>query len=395
MTKRRDKRNRVLRSGESQSADGRYRFTYYENGKQRCIYSWKLETTDRLPAGKRECLALREIERELGVKKEKGLSLSASHTTVLELVKKYTDLRRDVRATTRTGYKTVMNFLEKDPLGGWMIDNIRASDAKRWFISLQDSGKGYSTIHTIRGVLRPAFQLAVEDDLIVKNPFDFELSSVIVNDSVKREALSRKDERRFLDFIKHDRHFSRYYDGVYILFKTGLRISEFCGLTMQDIDFDEKTIRIDHQLQRTSDMRYSIVPTKTNAGIRVIPMTPDVEKCFRHIVGKRMNKPRRECAIDGKKGFLFFDKNGRPMVAMHWEKYFQHMVEKYNKIYRDQLPEITPHVCRHTYCSDMAKAGISPKTLQYLMGHSEIGVTMNTYTHFGLEEAQREIEAIG
>lgn len=395
MTKRRDKRNRVLRSGESQSADGRYRFTYYENGKQRCIYSWKLETTDRLPAGKRECLALREIERELGVKKEKGLSLSASHTTVLELVKKYTDLRRDVRATTRTGYKTVMNFLEKDPLGGWMIDNVRASDAKRWFISLQDSGKGYSTIHTIRGVLRPAFQLAVEDDLIVKNPFDFELSSVIVNDSVKREALSRKDERRFLDFIKHDKHFSKYYDGVYILFKTGLRISEFCGLTMQDIDFDEKTIRIDHQLQRTSDMRYSIVPTKTNAGTRVIPMTPDVEKCFRHIVGKRMNKPRRECAIDGKKGFLFFDKNGRPMVAMHWEKYFQHMVEKYNKIYRDQLPEITPHVCRHTYCSDMAKAGISPKTLQYLMGHSEIGVTMNTYTHFGLEEAQREIEAIG
>ena len=382
MTKRRDKRNRVLRSGESQSADGRYRFTYYENGKQRCIYSWKLETTDRLPAGKRECLALREMERDLGLMQDMGQQISASHTTVLELVKKYTDLRRDVRATTRTGYKTVMNFLEKDPLGGWMIDNIRASDAKRWFISLQDSGKGYSTIHTIRGVLRPAFQLAVEDDLIVKNPFDFELSSVIVNDSVKREALSRKDERRFLDFIKHDRHFSRYYDGVYILFKTGLRISEFCGLTMQDIDFDEKTIRIDHQLQRTSDMRYSIVPTKTNAGTRVIPMTPDVEKCFRHIVGKRMNKPRRECAIDGKKGFLFFDKNGRPMVAMHWEKYFQHMVEKYNKIYRDQLPEITPHVCRHTYCSDMAKAGISPKTLQYLMGHSEIGVTMNTYTHF-------------
>ena len=395
MTKRRDKRNRVLRSGESQSADGRYRFTYYENGKQRCIYSWKLETTDRLPAGKRECLALREMERDLGLMQDMGQQISASHTTVSELVKKYTDLRRDVRTTTRIGYKTVMNFLAKDPLGSWMIDNVRTSDAKRWFISLQESGKSYSTIHTIRGVLRPAFQLAVEDDLIVKNPFDFELSQVIVNDSVRREALSRKDERRFLDFIKHDKHFSRYYDGVYILFKTGLRISEFCGLTMQDIDFDEKTIRIDHQLQRTSDMRYSIVPTKTNAGTRVIPMTPDVEKCFRHIVGKRMNKPRRECAIDGKKGFLFFDKNGRPMVAMHWEKYFQHMVEKYNKIYRDQLPEITPHVCRHTYCSDMAKAGISPKTLQYLMGHSEIGVTMNTYTHFGLEEAQREIEAIG
>lgn len=55
------------------------------------------------------------------------------------------------------------------------------------------------------------------------------------------------------------------------------------------------------------------------------------------------------------------------------------------------MPSITPHVCRHTYCSNMAKAGMNPKTLQYLMGHSEIGVTMNTYTHLGLEDAQDEL----
>ena len=55
------------------------------------------------------------------------------------------------------------------------------------------------------------------------------------------------------------------------------------------------------------------------------------------------------------------------------------------------MPSITPHVCRHTYCSNMAKSGMNPKTLQYLMGHSEIGVTMNTYTHLGLEDAQDEL----
>ena len=52
---------------------------------------------------------------------------------------------------------------------------------------------------------------------------------------------------------------------------------------------------------------------------------------------------------------------------------------------------ITPHVCRHTYCSNQAKAGMNPKTLQYLMGHSDIGVTLNTYTHLGLEDAAEEL----
>ena len=56
---------------------------------------------------------------------------------------------------------------------------------------------------------------------------------------------------------------------------------------------------------------------------------------------------------------------------------------------------ITPHVCRHTYCSNMAKSGINPKTLQYLMGYSDIGVTLNTYTHLGLEDAEDELRTAG
>ena len=58
------------------------------------------------------------------------------------------------------------------------------------------------------------------------------------------------------------------------------------------------------------------------------------------------------------------------------------------------MPNITPHVCRHTYCSNMAKSGMNPKTLQYLMGHSDIGVTLNTYTHLGLEDAEDELKRV-
>ena len=80
------------------------------------------------------------------------------------------------------------------------------------------------------------------------------------------------------------------------------------------------------------------------------------------------------------------------MVALHWEKYMQHAREKYNKVHLLQLPLITLHVCRHTYCSNMAKSGMNPKTLQYLMGHSDISVTMNVYTHIGFDDAEEELK---
>ena len=95
--------------------------------------------------------------------------------------------------------------------------------------------------------------------------------------------------------------------------------------------------------------------------------------------------------VDGYRGFLFIDDDGMPLVAMHWEHRINHMVHHYNNIYKVQLPNITPHICRHTYCSNMARSGMNPKTLQYLMGHSDIGVTLNTYTHLGLEDATEEL----
>ena len=137
-------------------------------------------------------------------------------------------------------------------------------------------------------------------------------------------------------------------------------------------------------------MTLVIQETKTHAGTRKLPMTADVEQCFRAIIEDRPT-PKFERMVDGHSGFLFLDKDCLPEVAMHWEHRFNHMVKRYNDIYRVQMPNITPHVCRHTYCSNQAKAGMNPKTLQYLMGHSDIGVTLNTYTHLGLEDAAEEL----
>ncbi len=392
--KRRDNRNRILRNGESQRKDGRYAFKYIDAaGKHQFVYSWKLEKTDKLPTGKRDDLSLREKEKLIQKDIEDQIVPRGGEMTVEELVKKYLMQKTGVRHNTEANYNFVLNIIKKEEFGKRRIDKVKQSDAKCWLIKLQQDGRGYSSIHSIRGVVRPAFQMAVDDDLIRKNPFEFQLATVVVNDSVTREAITRKQEKAFLEFVAGDRHFCKYYDGIYILFKTGLRISEFVGLTLADVDMKNRKININHQLQRKRNMEYIIEDTKTSSGTRIIPMTDDVYDCFKRIIANR-KKPKVEPMICGKSGFLYLDKNDMPMVALHWEKYFQHICEKYNSIYKVQMPKITPHVCRHTFCSNMAKSGMNPKTLQYIMGHSDIGVTLNTYTHIGFEDAQEELQRV-
>lgn len=392
--KRRDDKNRILRNGESQRLDGRYAYVYVDGeGKQKFLYSWKLESTDHVPKGKRKCISLREKEKNLFRDIDDGIVADGHQMTVIDLVQKYINQKTGVKHNTKANYKFIMNIIKKEYFGVKRIDKIKLSDAKEWLISLQKSGRGYSTIHSVRGVIRPAFQMAVEDNLIRKNPFEFRLSTVVINDSVTRAAVSKKQETDFLEFVKNDKHFRKYYDGIYILFKTGLRISEFTGLTISDIDLKKRVINIDHQLQRKRDMEYIIETTKTKSGTRVIPMSDEVYECFNRIIQNRM-KPKVEPMVDGKIRFLYLDKNNMPMVSLHWEKYFQHICEKYNRIHKGQMPKITPHVCRHTYCSNMAKSGMNPKTLQYLMGHSDIGVTLNIYTHVTFEDVQEEFDRI-
>lgn len=392
---RRDNKGRKLFNGESQRKDGKYEYKYQDAwGKRKTVYSWKLTPTDRVPVGKRDDISLREKIKQIQKDLNSNITPDGGNFTVLELVEKYISQKTGVRHNTRSNYNFVVNVIKKEAFGQKRIDKIKVSDAKEWLIKMQQiDGRGYSSIHTIRGVVRPAFQMAVDDDLLVKNPFEFQLNTVVVNDSVTREAITRQQERDFLEFVKNDQHFCKYYDGIYILFKTGLRISEFVGLTKKNLDFENNRIIVDHQLQRTRDMKYIIEDTKTESGERMVPMTPEVKEAFQRILANRKN-PKVEPMVDGYSGFLYLDKNGRPMVALHWEKYFQHIREKYNKIYRIQMPKVTPHVCRHTFCSNMAKSGMNPKTLQYIMGHSDISVTLNTYTHLNYDDAEEEMQKV-
>lgn len=390
--KRRDNKGRILRNGESQRSDGRYAYVYVDNnGKQKFIYSWKLEKTDKIPQGKRDCLALRDKIKKVNNDNSDGII--NQKLTVLKLVEKYTRQKTGVKHKTEYNYQAVITILRNDDFGKKLINNIKLSDAKDWFIELQQNGKSYNSICSIRGVLKPAFQMAVDDDLIRKNPFNFRMTGIVNNDQKVRQALTDIQEKQYLDFIKTDKNYSKYYEAIYILFNTGLRISEFAGLTKYDIDFTNNKIMVNHQLHKKKSMDYVVQTTKTSSGTREIPMSKEVCECFKTILQNR-KIPKIEPMIDGKVGFLYLDKNGMPMVDKNWEKCFRGINKKYQKVNKTLFPTVTPHVCRHTFCSKMAKRGMNPKMLQSIMGHSNISLTLNVYTHVGFEDLQKEIDKV-
>lgn len=112
--KRRDSKHRVLRNGESVRKNGKYQFKYHVDGKPHFVYSWRLEPTDPLPAGKKPCLSLRELEKQIGYDLGSQLDLSAKNITVEELIERYLATKIGVKPNTKQNYGFVKNLMKAE-----------------------------------------------------------------------------------------------------------------------------------------------------------------------------------------------------------------------------------------------------------------------------------------
>ena len=387
--KRRDSKNRVLRSGESQRKDGRYAYKYTDTfGKPQFVYAWKLVPTDKTPKGKREDKSLREKVKEIQKDLDDGIDPVGKKMTVCQLYEKHIQNRANVRHGTKQGRKQLMRILEEDTFGAYSIENVKMSDAKEWALRMKEKGYSFKTISNHKRSLKAAFYSAIQDDCIRKNPFDFHINTVIEDDTEPKIPLSPNQEESLLSFVKSDKVYHKYYDELIILLGTGLRISEFCGLTDRDIDFENRTINVDHQLQYSGKKSYRIETPKTENGIRKIPMSDRVLKALQRVIQSRRKSTFK---VDGYTGFLFLTRNETPQNCINYDIMFRRLVEKYNKSHEEALPAVTtPHTLRHTFCTNMANAGMNPKALQYLMGHANITMTLNYYAHATFDSAQAE-----
>ena len=388
--KRKDNKGRNLRLGESQRKDGRYVYKYTDiYGKPQFIYAWKLVPTDKTPAGKREDLSLREKEKQIKKDLDDGINTIGGKMTVCQLYAKKNSQRKNVKLNTKKGRQHLMNALENDPLGARSIDTVKMSDCKEWAIRMYEKGFSYKTIDNYKRSLKASFYMAIQDDCIRKNPFDFKLSDVLEDNSEPKVILTPEQEEKMLAFMEQDKTYSKYYDEVVILLETGLRISEFCGLTVH-IDMANRIINVDHQLLKDSEIGYYIETPKTKKGERQLPMTERAYQAFNRVL---QNRGKAEpIVIGGYSNFLFLNKKGFPKVAGNYESMLRGLVKKYNKTHKDQLPNITPHSFRHTYCTNMANRGMNPNTLQYIMGHSNITMTLGYYSHGTFNSAKSELE---
>ncbi len=393
MSRRKDNKGRLLKTGESQRKDGRYAYKYQDkNGKSKFMYSWRLTDTDPVPKGKRFGRSLRDLERDLQRDLFDGIDSSGKKMVLWQLYEKHNALKPNVRQSTETGRKYLMDILKSDTLGNMSIEAIKPSDTKEWAIRMKKNGYSYQTINNYKRSLKACFYTALNDDLVRKNPFNWNLSDVLEDDTEHKTALTDEQVNVLLSFVQIDGVYQKYYNAIVVLLHTGLRISELCGLTTSDIDFEKGFIQVNHQINYDKG-KYSINEPKTDSGIREIPMLEPVRKALMDEIKGRIDV--QQILIDGYSDFVFLNQKSLPMYAHCYSNAFSSLIKKYNKYHKgNELPLITPHTLRHTFCTNMANKKMTPNTLQYVMGHKNITMTLGYYAHGTAQSAMVEMLSI-
>lgn len=383
---RKDHKGRKLREGESWRSDGRYsyRYTDIRTGKRLTIYAQDLPE-------------LREKEKQIAKDMEDNILTDGAikKMTLNTLFSRYM-ATRELAESTRTNYINIWNNRVKDEIGNIKVVQMLPSHVKAYYAKLSKAGYAYSTIKFIHNMLYPALEMAVDDDIIRKNPAKGSISDY-GRPAEEREALTLSQQEKMLAFVQKHNVYNAYYPMLTIMIGTGLRCGELIGLTWKDVDTKARTVSIDHQLiyKNLGDgCRFHISTPKTESGVRTIPMTQDVLKAFEEqrkinfMLGKS-----KDVEVEGYKGFVFMAKTGRPLMPSAVNNVLYNIVDAYNKEEvkaakkehrkAELLPKISAHIMRHTACTRMAECRMDIKVLQYIMGHAHIDVTMEVYNHLG------------
>lgn len=373
---RKDSRGRKLRDGETERKDGRYvyRYTDKASGKRQSIYA-------------RDLAELREREKALALDLHNNLQTSgtAKKLTVNALFEQH--LRTlEVSQSTIVGYRSTWNSLIKDSIGNYRLVQLLPSDIKTFYAELAKKGYAHSSIKRVHNLLHPVLEMAVNDGIIHRNPTKGAMNAKYGREEEEKQALTIGQQKRLLDFVKSDTRYNVYYPMLIIMLGTGVRCGELVGLTWNDIDMMDRKISINHQLiykNYGDGCKLHASKPKTGSGIRTIPMSESVWNAFRE--QKELNAllfKNGNVEIEGYTDFIFITRNGNPLLPSSVNKVLYHIVDAYNATEQaEMMPSISAHIMRHTFCTRMAENNMDIKVLQYIMGHANVNITMQVYTH--------------
>lgn len=395
---RKDSRGYALRTGECQRADGRYSYSYTDKmGKRHSIYT-------------RSLVDLRTRERKLIRDMEDGIDpLQAERITVNQLFDRYISQKYDLKPTTKSHYNYIYNHFIRDSFGRRRVSDIRYTDVKKYYYSIIIEQKMKAcTLENVHTLLHPSFQMAVRDGVIRNNPTDGimgEIKKSRVWDKGKRRSLTIPEQKAFMTFLYESRDFMGWRSVVTILLGTGMRIGECLGLRWEDLDFNKRTISINHSMvYRNIDGEGSkrhISTPKTLAGTRTIPMLQEVYDAFLEEYQLQSITGFCRALVDGYSGFVFANAAGQLTIPEDVNRGIHRIHEAYNKeeIAKAKkekrepflLPDFSAHHLRHTFCTRFCENETNLKVIQSIMGHSDITTTMDIYADVTEEKKQEVI----
>jgi len=368
MTKRTDDKGRVLKPGESQRENLTYMYRYTDQFKQRkTIYAKTLTE-------------LRKKEKEIAAREVMGYFTDTRNITLSELMQRHNNAKTERRISTRNNYEDRKKTIERFPIARCKASSIKTSQAREWLIKLRkEEGFSVRSVYAFGRYLKEVYKIAIEDELLFKNPFDFKLD-MFSEELPSRKAVSEEDLTAFLEFVKSKDKFQTFYHYLVILSETGVRLGEFLGLTEGDIDFDKKTLSVERQLRTNkNNSDFYIERPKTERGKRCIPLTNNALQSLRYICLRARSQGLRPM-VDGVTGFIVVREGGLLYADCAFDKYVAIILKKYHEFSGSNV-KISPHVLRHTFCTTLIKRGVPLPTVQYVMGHSRSSTTLDVYTH--------------
>lgn len=378
---RRDNKGRILRTGESQRPNGRYRYTWRQSGKQR-------ETGAR---------TLRELRlKEANIKMDCYDGIASGHETVNDIYDRYMQSNPTWRNTTRSNYKYMYGKYVYGEIGVMQVRNVKYSDIKMFYNRLIEKDKlSIGSVGVIHTILHPVFDMAVRDNYIRLNPADGVMKEIKRSHNWSRphrRALTVTEQINFMSYVRKSRVYGHWAPIFITLLGTGCRIGELLGLTRADCDFENNTISINHNLVYKSldgKCEMHINDTKTDAGIRYVPMVKAVRNAL--LEQWKISVKRQDCnyEIDGYSKFIFVNREGHVHNPMAVNRAIKRILQSYNNEFElKPIMMFSVHNLRHTFCARLCENECNIKVIQELMGHSDISITMNIYAEITQEKKQ-------
>lgn len=398
MASRKDNKGRVLRTGECfNEKRSLYSYAYTDPmGKRRYIYA-------------RDLVTLREKETQLQRDQLDGLdSYVAGSQDLNFLFDRYFATKKGLRKSTAVNYDVCYDRYVRSDFGKKRIASIKYSDIIFFYNYLmEDKGLHIGTIKYIQRLLRPAFELAVKDNIIRNNPADGVIKHLNRNSDQfytnTRHALTIEQQKAFLQILDDVPDYNKWKPFFTVMFGTGCRVGEVIGLRWEDIDLEKRTIDINHSLfyyagsHNKSDNRWIVNKPKTDAGVRVIPMLDPVYEAFIE-ERERQFEEGTWCIseIDGMKDFIFCNRFRTICVPEMINRNIRRIIATHNTIeeveaareHREPvlLPHFSCHHIRHTFCARLCEADVNIKVIQALMGHKDIQTTLDIYAEVSSEK---------